>query len=822
MGAVYVAEQQSTGALRALKLLHPQYVQDDAMRRRFAQEARAGAQIESDYVVNVVAAGIDDATGSPWMAMELLDGRDLEDYAAEVGPMPPADALQILRMLCHAIAAAHDVGLVHRDLKPENIYLARSRTTGAGFTVKVLDFGIARPTATLGASGTAAMGTPLWMAPEQTTRGSKIGPPTDVWAIGLITFYLLTGTWYWRSPHDESASMTEFLRELALEPLDPASVRATEIGVGPLPAGFDEWFARCVVRETTSRFENARAAFAALEPILSEKPGTGPLARSQTMAVGAPVEPVPQPKAPRAFFVGTETAKAMAAGLPAPGMNAPLPAVVTAPAMSATQGGPPATRASRAWLWTALVAVLGLAGAGGAWLWRGRLSASAMPSAPPASAPPLARPPLRIGMSAPFTGPNLAIGTEMRRGVLAYVTSLNEGGGVHGRKVDLDSRDDGYEPSAARQNVKQLLDIREEVADKDSPDHRGPNSVFAILGNVGTASMLETVPLAMKNSVVFFAPFTGAQKYLRDGTNSKYVFNYRASYFEEDTAIVEYLFKLRAPRIPDHKHVLAFTQSDAYGDAGYAGLENAYNTLVRPLPGPGSIKRLRYERNAAATVEPAVRAAQAWLTELLRASVGTRESIAVVMVDTYEAGAEFIRSFKTFINEAPDRAKRVDVDFLHLSFVGPEALAGALTVAPRGYKDVLDPTGKSQKSFADGVYVTSVVPAQTSDAPGVKEYRNHIKAFDQGTYNLASLEEYLAAKLFFMGLERVEGDLTTDKLVDAFEKMRDVDLGIGVGVGFSPEDHQASHKVWGMRLGTDDRLGLAWTWTAKDGIKADH
>ena len=74
MGAVYVAEQQSTGAMRALKLMHPQYVQDDAMRRRFEQEARAGARIQSDYVVSVIAAGVDDATGAPWIAMELLDG----------------------------------------------------------------------------------------------------------------------------------------------------------------------------------------------------------------------------------------------------------------------------------------------------------------------------------------------------------------------------------------------------------------------------------------------------------------------------------------------------------------------------------------------------------------------------------------------------------------------------------------------------------------------------------------------------------------------------------------------------------------------------
>ena len=91
---------------------------------------------------------------------------------------------------------------------------------------KVLDFGIARAASALKSSGTAALGTPLWMAPEQTVTGRDIGPYTDVWALGLIVYYLLTGTHYWRTAHDEQASITQFLRELAFEPLDPASERA--------------------------------------------------------------------------------------------------------------------------------------------------------------------------------------------------------------------------------------------------------------------------------------------------------------------------------------------------------------------------------------------------------------------------------------------------------------------------------------------------------------------------------------------------------------------------------------------------------------------
>ena len=295
MGAVYVAEQRSTGAMRALKLLHPQYVQDDAMRRRFEQEARAGARIESDYVVTVIGAGVDVATGMPWIAMELLEGEDLGDHVARVGSVPLADAREILRMLCHAVAAAHDAGIVHRDLKPENVFLAKSRRPGEAFTVKVLDFGIARVAADVLATGTAALGTPLWMAPEQTTRGPKIAPPTDVWALGLIAYYLLTGAWYWRTAHLDSPSITEFLRELTLEAIDPPSVRAAELGRGGLPSGFDAWFVRCVAREPAARFENAREAFAALESLLAEAPHAD-LAMAGTVQLTPAVPAVAPPR----------------------------------------------------------------------------------------------------------------------------------------------------------------------------------------------------------------------------------------------------------------------------------------------------------------------------------------------------------------------------------------------------------------------------------------------------------------------------------------------------------------------------------------------
>jgi serine/threonine protein kinase len=268
MGAVYVAEQLSTGALRALKVMYPQLVEDPRNHQRFENEARVGARIASDHVVQVVAAGVDDETGMPWLAMELLEGEDLGAYVRRVGPLPPAEVRDIFEQLVHGLSAAHDNGIVHRDLKPENIFLATPRRVGARYVVKLLDFGIAKFVADAQRE-TLAMGTPLWMAPEQTESGKTVDPSTDVWALGLLAYYLLTGTFYWRA-HTSTADVPPLLlREIVVEPLDAASARAAQRDAADrLPYGFDAWFARCVDRERPARFPDARTAWGELVPLL--------------------------------------------------------------------------------------------------------------------------------------------------------------------------------------------------------------------------------------------------------------------------------------------------------------------------------------------------------------------------------------------------------------------------------------------------------------------------------------------------------------------------------------------------------------------------
>lgn len=273
MGAVYVVHQRSTNAHRALKLMRPELLQDAKLRERFHLEATISTAIGSEHVVKVITAGIDHATGLPYLVMELLEGEGLEAMVNRRGAIPWNETYLLLAQLCHGLAAAHANAVVHRDLKPENIYVARSHRADVPFTVKILDFGIAKVVAEAMATSRAAtqsLGTPLFMAPEQANPRSVVSPSTDVWSLALITFYMMTGRMYWLSANVESASIHSLLAEILQSPMAPPSVRLAELGGAEclLPTGFDAWFGACTQRDPAARYGAADAAFQALSPLL--------------------------------------------------------------------------------------------------------------------------------------------------------------------------------------------------------------------------------------------------------------------------------------------------------------------------------------------------------------------------------------------------------------------------------------------------------------------------------------------------------------------------------------------------------------------------
>jgi tRNA A-37 threonylcarbamoyl transferase component Bud32 len=288
MGEVYVARQRSTGALRALKRLHAHLVADPVMRARFEREAKVVARIESQHVVQVLAAGVDEARGEPFIAMELLRGATLAQHI-KGGALPWPEARRIARGVGHALAAAHRAGVVHRDLKPENVMLAESQLAGMDSIVKVLDFGIslvAKGTLAERLTGGLSIGSPACMAPEQFTDSERVGPAADVWAMGLLVFEMLTGRRFWDTDLRSEAALPLIIQEVVEQPIPPSVERARSRGAS-LDPSVGAWIDACLQRDPALRFRDAQAALRAFES-LPESLAASPVAQSSTTLLERP------------------------------------------------------------------------------------------------------------------------------------------------------------------------------------------------------------------------------------------------------------------------------------------------------------------------------------------------------------------------------------------------------------------------------------------------------------------------------------------------------------------------------------------------------
>ncbi len=182
--STYLARHTSTKAQVALKLLHPYRQDDPEFLRRFRQEARLGTMLDHPNLVRMLDPGPD--TGAPWLAMEFITGRRLDQVLAEDGPLSLAELLRIAHQIASAMAHAHTLGIVHRDLKPGNIIFD-------GDQAKVMDFGISRIVDSTTLTTTYAfLGTPKYAAPEAQLK-AQVGPAADRYAFGIILFELIAG-----------------------------------------------------------------------------------------------------------------------------------------------------------------------------------------------------------------------------------------------------------------------------------------------------------------------------------------------------------------------------------------------------------------------------------------------------------------------------------------------------------------------------------------------------------------------------------------------------------------------------------------------------
>jgi branched-chain amino acid transport system substrate-binding protein len=240
-----------------------------------------------------------------------------------------------------------------------------------------------------------------------------------------------------------------------------------------------------------------------------------------------------------------------------------------------------------------------------------------------------------FGQATALEGPASALGQGMKTGLEAAFAEINKAGGVKGRKLELKSVDDGYEPTKSIEAVKKLLE---------------QDKVFAIAGTVGTPTAAATQPIATAAGAPFIGAFTGAE-FLRE-PYKPLVMNIRASYFQETEAMVEHLTKdLGASKIA------IMYQDDAFGQAGLAGVKKALDKRQMQLAGEGT-----FERNTVAV--------KAALLAIKKA-----DPQAVIMISPYKPAAEFIKLAKQI---------KLDVTFVNISFVGSDALVKELGAAGAG------------------------------------------------------------------------------------------------------------------------------------------
>jgi branched-chain amino acid transport system substrate-binding protein len=372
-------------------------------------------------------------------------------------------------------------------------------------------------------------------------------------------------------------------------------------------------------------------------------------------------------------------------------------------------------------------------------------------AAAPAGAPAPAAPSVQgvtpdsivFGLAAPFSGPSKELGRQMKVGLEAAFAQVNDAGGIHGRKLVLLPEDDGLEPSRTPVALRTLWEKRK---------------VFALVGNVGAGNALASVPFVLERRTLLLGAFSGAQVLRRDPPD-RYVFNLRASDAEEAVALVRFLVR----RGIHPEQICLFGEEGPGSEAAYQGV---LKLLRREYKLP-SLLRVGYPRNTL-DVEDAVQ----------RIRLHVPPIRAVVMVASYRAAARFIARL---------RVVSPGVSYASVSGVGATALAEELQQLGQG--------------VGDGVIVTQVVPPVDSGASAVLGYKRQLErtAPDERP-DAVSFEGYLVGRLLAEGLQRAGRDLDPEKLVDALESIRDVDLGTGTKVSLGPSEHQASHRVWGTVL----------------------
>ncbi len=365
MGAVLKAHHEALDQAVAIKVMRPELADKSEAAQRFLREARAAAKISSDFVARVTDTGtLEDDT--PFMVMEFLEGRDLDQLIEAEGRLPVARAVDYAVQALAGLAAAHAMGIVHRDLKPSNLFLAH-RPDGTS-RVKLLDFGISKVVDAAGdralkagatTSAGAMLGTPRYMSPEQISSAKSVDLRTDIWSMGLIMYEMLTASYPFQGENSG-----EILAAILSTPVPPVADLRPDV-----PDGVAAVVHRALAKPRHERFDSAHAMMQALAPFASKRvqaliPENDDVASVPTVRADRMLEPTQR----SVEAVGSRTA---ATRIDTPELATPAPS----PARAQLEGAPtklssmvpPAERQRSATESTMSVARGDARGAGWAW-----------------------------------------------------------------------------------------------------------------------------------------------------------------------------------------------------------------------------------------------------------------------------------------------------------------------------------------------------------------------------------------------------------------------------------------------------------------------
>jgi serine/threonine protein kinase len=305
MGIVYLAERADKAFRRrvAVKIINA----DTGLNlyNRFRREVQILADLNHPNLVLLYDAGRM-GDGRPFLVMELVEGETLRDWLIQRGPMTPAQTVEVIKQAAAGLHAAHEKGVIHRDIKPANIAVAES---GDKLTVKVLDFGVAarKHHDSSGVSSTkGAIGTLLYMSPEQlqSAKGPDLTPASDVYALGLTAYELLTGR-----PANDGQSQAEIItKHLYENPPKPSNACSEQVKI-KIPAAIDSVVMKALAKNSTERYQSVLDFAANMESALHRKPPTTqPVETPERMTEELPVSALPK-SAPQQVSVESKTRK---------------------------------------------------------------------------------------------------------------------------------------------------------------------------------------------------------------------------------------------------------------------------------------------------------------------------------------------------------------------------------------------------------------------------------------------------------------------------------------------------------------------------------